>query len=227
MINGLLSVNIIWFTVPYVNYPMSYVEFFGTIFNLWSVILAMKNKLSNFTVGLVGIALFITIFYQINLYSDMFLNIIFGFISIYGIYRWKHPKNSNEVSLHNDNDLRIRRSSTKGILLYSISIIIGTFLMGLFMSNIHTLLPKLFPTPASFPYWDSFIAVSSIVAMILMSKRLVDCWIIWFIVDITCVGVYYSKGIMFIMLLYFIFIITAIMGFKNWTNENKLENNKE
>jgi nicotinamide mononucleotide transporter len=67
---------------------MSYLEFVGTIFNLWCVWLAAKNKISTWPIGLVGIVLYIFLFYQIQLYSDLVEQLYFFVMTFYGWYLW-------------------------------------------------------------------------------------------------------------------------------------------
>ncbi|MBK9960819.1 MAG: nicotinamide mononucleotide transporter [Saprospiraceae bacterium] len=66
------------------GYPVSYMEFVGTVFGIAGVWLAAKANILTWPVGLVNIILFFLIFYQVQLYSDMFLQIYFFMISLYG-----------------------------------------------------------------------------------------------------------------------------------------------
>jgi nicotinamide mononucleotide transporter len=155
----------------------------------------------------------------------MILNIVFIVMSVYGMYVWKHPKTVEDKN--GINELKIRRSSVYGIFSYSVTILIGTYLLGSVMSNIHNVFPKIFISPASYPYWDAFVTTSSIVAMYLMSKRLYDCWFLWFTLDVVCIVLFYSKGIQFISLLYFVFLFTAIIGLRTWWKVMKDEGSNE
>ena len=59
------DINNIAFTI--LGYQISWLELAGTIFNLVCVILAARRKISNWWVGLVGVVLFMILFYQIQL----------------------------------------------------------------------------------------------------------------------------------------------------------------
>jgi len=61
----LLSIDNVLFT--FWGYEMSYIEFFGTIFNLWCVWLVAKSNIMTWPIGIVGIVLFAFLFWQINL----------------------------------------------------------------------------------------------------------------------------------------------------------------
>lgn len=62
-----LSVDNIAFTV--IGYPMSYIEFVGTILYVWSVWLIAKRRMLTWPVGIVSVLSQTILFYQIRLYS--------------------------------------------------------------------------------------------------------------------------------------------------------------
>jgi nicotinamide mononucleotide transporter len=77
-----LSISTVFFTV--LGYPMSYIEFFGTVFNIWCVYLTAKGKVLSWPIGMAGIVLYFFLFYQIRLYSDLLEQVYFFVMSIYG-----------------------------------------------------------------------------------------------------------------------------------------------
>lgn len=214
MIN-LLSINTILFTLW--GYQMSYIEFIGTIFNLWCVWLAVKNKILTWPVGLVGIVLYIFLFYQIQLYSDLFEQIYFFFASFYGWWLWL-PANK-KAGENNGETLKIAPSTSKENIIYVVIILLGTLAMGSFMSKIHIYFPAYFQLPAAFPYMDAFTTIMSFAATILMAERKLECWYLWITVDIIGVWLYYEQGVKFIAIEYLIFLALAISGYLEWKNE--------
>lgn len=211
----IFSINTIFFTLW--GYQMSYLEFFGTVFNLWCVWLAVKNKILTWPVGLVGIVLYVFLFYQIQLYSDLFEQFYFLIASFYGWWLWMYSGNRNEPD--KNKKLKISANSARTNIIYAAIILFGTVLTGYFMSHINIYFPKLFPLPASFPYLDAFTTVMSFAATILMAKKKLECWYLWVLVDIIGVGLYYTKGVKFIALEYLIFLILATSGYFKWIKE--------
>jgi nicotinamide mononucleotide transporter len=88
--------------------------------------------------------------------------------------------------------------------------------MGYIMGNIHRYLPKIFPEPASFPFLDAFTTILSFAATILMAYKRIECWYLWILVDVIGIGLYYTKNVVFVALLYCIFLVLATNGFFNW-----------
>jgi nicotinamide mononucleotide transporter len=133
----------------------------------------------------------------------------------YGWWAWWYYKN-NKKQNHEKKEFKITRNTQRQNALYLGFIIIGTSLMGYFMSNIHNYFPLFFNLPASYPYLDAFTTVLSFVATILLIYKKIESWPLWILVDVVGIGLYFTKGVIFVSLLYFIFLILASKGLYNW-----------
>lgn len=203
------------------GYDLSYVELTGTLFGLLSVWFAAKENILTWSTGLINVICFFAIFYQVNLYSDMFLQIYFFITSIYGWITWNNQnKKAKPISL----------LTTKQRIITLSLIIFSTIILGFFVKNIHLLFPKIFSIPASYPFADTFIAVSSVIATIFLAKRILENWFLWITLDIVCVFVYAKKHIYFISIEYAIFFLLASYGLFLWIKStnygNRLSNRK-
>jgi len=198
------------------GYNMSYLEFFGTLAGALAVWLSAKGKIISWPLGLINVILFFFLFYQIQLYPDMFLQVFFFVTNIIGWWRWSHPHKSEEDQ---KKELRVSFTSKKLLTFICLAGFIITFLFGLFASKLHLVIPKLFQQPSAFPYLDSFVTIMSIVATYLMVQKKVECWLIWLAVDIVATALYFSKGIYFVGAEYSVFCIIAAFGFIRWRKE--------
>jgi nicotinamide mononucleotide transporter len=211
---GFWNINNIAFKV--LDYPMSYVELLGTVFYLWSVWLISQRKVLTWPIGIVSVLLYMVLFYQIRLYSDMIEQIYYLGMSIYGWWRWSRPK------LASEEGLSVRYSSSRKVVLVASVTIAVSLVVGAVMSQIHTLLPTLFPDKASFSYLDALTTIMSFTAMWLMAQKRIESWYYWVIVDIVGIWLYYYvKGVKFIALLYIILLFMAINGFISWFKAGK------
>lgn len=210
----LLDINYTIFTV--LGYQMSLVELLGTLFGLWCVWLAAKGKVLNWPVGILNIIFFFALFYQVRLYSDMFLQVVFFLQTIYGWYLWTHPIKEQAKT---DKELKITKLTNKNRIIIGIITLICLAGLYKFMLNIHLILPYLFPEPAFAPLRDAFVTLISIVANFIMAKKKIDCWVLWIIVDIVSCVYYFQAGIALVGLEYIIFGIIATKGFFEWRKE--------
>lgn len=205
-ISALFDVKETFFTV--FEHNVSYVEFIGTFFGLISVFLAARANIFTWPTGIINAIFFLVIFYQIHLYSDMFLQMYFCGMGVYGWFTWKFKAEHAQSDIRTlSNTHRLRLAAFIG----AVTLVIGTLI-----SKIHLLLPQIFEKPASYPYIDTFIAVSSVLAVILLARRIFETWVLWVLVDITSIGLYSVKGVKLIALEYVIFLCLAVLGVLSW-----------
>jgi nicotinamide mononucleotide transporter len=219
LLTALFSINTVVYTI--LDYPLTLVELIGTIFGLWSVILAARASIWNYPIGIINIIFFFATFYQVQLYADMTLQVYFLLISIYGWWVWANPR---PTQMDAQQALKITRNTWQVNLGIGVAIVVGAGVLGLFFANVHQLLPALFPTPAAYPYADSLVMAMSIAAMYLLSIKKWENWVIWVAVDTCSMGLFYSKGIKLIALEYVVFwAIAAYGGYRWWQQMQKEE----
>ena len=211
IISQFFDINSIFFTV--FDYPMSYLEFFGTILTIWCVWLTSKAKILSWPIGLAGSLLYLFLFYQIQLYSDLMEQIYFIVTGIIGWYMWVRYKKEQEA----DHQSVIPAvSSIKENLCWLAVVVVGTVLMSYLTMNFNNWWPKYFPEPVSYPVLDAFTTVMSFVAQFLLMKKRIESWILWIIVDAIGIGLYWVKGVKFLSLEYLLFFFIASYGLYNW-----------
>jgi len=191
------------------GYPISYVELMGTIFGLISVYFASRANILTWPTGIANEFFLFILFFQVQLYADMFLQVYFFVVTLYGWYNWrKTPEEGSITSI----------SSKSKIWLVGI-IAIGTLVVGFLISRIHLYLPQYFEIEAAFPYADSLVMVLSIIATVLLARKNIETWYLWILVDVICVVLFFQKGIVFLSLEYLIFLGLATYGLLNWRKQ--------
>lgn len=198
------------------DYPVSYLEFFGLISGIIAVTLSSVANVWSWPIGIINVFLSFFLFYQVQLYPDMFLQMFFFVTNLLGWWRWLHPKPGEE---DRKNELRVSYLSTSGLILLIVLGVTGTLLMGKFSQNLHDLAPKLFHKPSAFPYLDSFIMVMSIITTFYMIQKKIECWVIWIMVDIVATYLYFQRDLLMYTLLYAAFCFIAAYGLYHWVRE--------
>ncbi|MFM9948164.1 MAG: nicotinamide riboside transporter PnuC [Saprospiraceae bacterium] len=188
------------------GYPISFVELIGTLFGYISVYFAARANILTWPTGIVNVVFLFFLFFQVQLYADMFLQVYFFVVTLYGWYNWDAKSAKIKVS----------EISFKVKTMLVAVILTGTLASGFLFANIHLYLPAYFKLPAAYPFMDSFVMVSSIFATILLAKKKIETWYLWIAVDIVCVFLYYKKGIYFLSLEYFIFLGLVLYGLYHW-----------
>lgn len=206
--SNFLSIDNIFFTI--FSYPMSYIEFFGTIFYLWSVWLISKRNILTWPVGIISVLLYMILFFQIHLYSDSLEQVYYLVASVYGWYYWSGSSRDNYT-------ITEVVYGSKRVIIIFIGITAGiSILLGMVMLRIHEWLPSIFPEAASYPFIDALTTVMSLIAMCLMARRHIESWFYWIIVDIIGIWLYFIKDVRFIAMLYVVLLVIAVKGLINW-----------
>ncbi|UII31064.1 nicotinamide riboside transporter PnuC [Fulvivirga ulvae] len=201
------DINNIAFEV--LGYPLSYIELAGTLFGFISVVLAAKPSVLTWPTGIVNEAAFFILFYQVQLYSDMYLQFFFFGVTVYGWYYWKKQ----------DNEASVKKLTNRWRLIYLTVLMAGSVLSGLLMTQIHLLFPLVFTKPASYPFADAFTTTASILATILLSRKRIETWILWILVDMVSVTLYFLKGIHLVAIEYVVFLVICMIGYFNWRSK--------
>lgn len=211
-----LDVNNEFFNV--LGYSMSYIEFTGVVFGLIAVWLSAKAHILSWPIGIINVILAAILYFQVQLYPDMFLQVFFFVTNIIGWWRWANPKPGEEDK---KQELKVSYMKRNQLLLTFAIAIAGTFLLGQFASNLHEWFPNIFSKPSAYPYVDSFITVMSVLTTFYMIEKKIESWIIWILVDVIATFLYYIKGVKFYSIEYFIFTIIAAYGLVHWIKEYK------
>jgi nicotinamide mononucleotide transporter len=195
------------------GYPVSYVELIGTSFGLASVYFASRANILTWGTGIVNEVFLFILFFQVQLYADMFLQIYFFIVTLYGWYKWNAKTAENRIS----------EISNRNKVSLAAIILTGTLVSGFLITNIHLYLPNYFKIQAAYPYIDSFVMVSSIIATILLARKKIENWYLWIAVDLVCFVLYFRKGVYFLSLEYFIFLGLASYGLYHWRKQLKYD----
>ncbi|WP_428654641.1 nicotinamide riboside transporter PnuC [Runella sp.] len=198
------------------GYKMSHLEFWATVTGAVAVWLSARENVWSWIVGLLNVVLAFVLFYQIQLYPDMFLQVFFFITNLIGWWQWKYPK---AIEANLKNELKISKLTLQQWLTLGAGGLVFTFAMGSFAQNLHEFFPVLFSKPSAFPYMDSFTTVMSIVATFMLIRKKIEAWYVWLVVDAIATYMYYLKEVKLYSLLYFLFCFIAAFGAYHWTKE--------
>jgi len=195
---------------------VSYLEFFGVLAGAIAVTLSAKAHVWSWPIGLVNVTLFFFLFFQVQLYPDMFLQVFFFVTNLIGWWRWTHPLKGEEDQ---KDQLRVSYLSSRLLIIFLTTGVAATVLFGALASRLHEFIPYVFSKPSSFPYADSFITVMSIWATYLMVNKKIECWVIWIVVDAIAAVLYFTRDIRLVGIEYGVYCIIAAWGLINWKQE--------
>lgn len=149
------------------------------------------------------------IYYSKGLYADFGINIYYLLIAVYGFISW-----TKKTPSHNSGDSTEKGSVrpithihvSTGVLLILVAAMLWWGLWWLLMTF----------TDSTVPVADAFTTALSIVGLWMMARKYVEQWLVWFVVDIVCCGLYLYKGLYFYCGLYGIYTIISLFGYNKW-----------
>lgn len=183
------------------NHPNAWrFETIGTVFGLVCVILTIQRNIWSWPTGIVNIVLFFFMYLLAGLYADVLNMVVMFGLSVYGWHQWLRGRRDDGPLVVGTAPARLRLASLAVIAL-------GSPALGFGLSH----LPRV-----SFPYWDSFIFVASLVAQWGLARKYVENWVLWIAVDLVAIPVYAAKDLRAAAVLYFVFLILATCGLIGW-----------
>lgn len=188
---------------------MSYIELVGTLFGLLSVYLASRAHILTWPTGIVNEFFLFLLFYQVQLYADMALQIFFFAVTVAGWYNWSRRGGNRSISRASNAEMRIM----------AVCLLAGTLAAGFLFSSVHLWLPGYFPKAAAYPFPDSFVMVASIIATLLLAQKKIENWFYWIMVNVAGAALYFYKGVYFLGMEYLIFLAMAFWGYAHWRRQ--------
>ena len=117
---------------------MSYIEFTGVVFGLIAVWLSAKAHILSWPIGIVNVVLAAILYFQVQLYPDMFLQVFFFVTNIIGWWRWANPKPGEADK---EKELKVSYMK-KPVVAGSSDCNSRNILLGQFASNLHEWFPQ-------------------------------------------------------------------------------------
>lgn len=179
---------------------MQWIEWIAAIAGAVSVYLSAREKILSWPTAILNVSLYAFIFYENGLYSDMGLQVVYLILSIYGWYEWLHG---------GEHRTRLHVSYATSRTCVTAAVIGLVFWLGL-ARHTSTL------TGVSYPYLDSGLTTLSLVAQWMMTRKIIENWVLWIIADILYVPMYVVKELYVTAVLYAVFLVLAAIGLINW-----------
>jgi nicotinamide mononucleotide transporter len=175
-------------------------EIFAVITGAIAVFLSVRQKIWSWPVGLVNATLYFVLFHRVGLYSDMGLQVVYFLLSLYGWYEWLYGGEGK-------TELTVTRAAPRHWgLLFGAGVVVW-YALG-------TLTARL--PGAALPYLDAATTTTSLLAQWMMTRKLLENWLVWIAVDVVYVGMFIFKKLYPTAGLYALFLALAVMGYVQW-----------
>lgn len=182
---------------------MSILEMLAVVVNVLGVWLTARRVPWCWPVGVVAVLLYMWIFYDVKLYSDMLLQGVFAVLQGYGWWRWRTGRVDHG---------RVRIEHLPIGLALS-SLLAGAAVAALLGASMAHF------TDATLPWLDSTLTGFSLVASYWAARKFVASWWLWIVLDAVYIGMYSYKGLALTAALYAGFVVLAFYGLRLWRRD--------
>lgn len=182
----------------------------GIILGLVYLWLEYKANIWVWVVGSIMPLIHGTLYLTKGIYADAAMQLYYVLAGVYGFAVWLRKPKAESKDKHQGE---IRHTPVEWIpILVSVYLalhIVFYFVLATF-------------TDSTVPFFDSMSTALCIVAMWMLSRKLVEQWLVWLVVDMISVGLYFHKGIPGTACLYTLYCVLAVAGYVRWRKQAKL-----
>jgi len=202
--------NALTLLLSYANMPLHLAVFATTPLELLSFLLSVATVWLNirqshwgWLFAIISSATYGLVFYGSRLYGDMGLQLVFITVSIFGWYQWLHGDDRHEK-------LPVTALDARGRWIAGAVWLAGFGVLAWFLKTY---------TDTDVPNSDGFLTAGSLIGQLLLSRKKIENWHVWIIVDILYVALYLHKHLILTAILYGVFVGMAIIGLRAWSGD--------
>lgn len=179
----------------------NWLDVLGTTLGLLYLYLEMKENILMWIVGCIMPVVYIFVLFDKGIYADCAMEVYYFLAGVYGFAYWLRGKNKQGTPVAISHTPRKLKN-----MLWVYALVLWMVLA--------TVLDKY--TDSTVPYTDGLTTALSIIALWMLSRKYIEQWWVWLVVDLISSGLYIYKGIYGRALLYGIYTVMAIYGLYVW-----------
>ena len=186
---------------------MSPWELLAVVLALAYLILAMKEKNTCWYAAFISTSIYLFLFWDVSLLMESALQIFYLVMAVYGWWQWRQHASSQQ-------DLVIHCWPLKTHLLVIAGVGLLTVIFGYGLQA---------NTQAVLPYLDSFTTWGAVVTTYMVTRKVLENWIYWIVIDGASVYLYIDRELYLTALLFMIYVVLVVIGFYQWSAIYKRE----
>jgi len=181
---------------------MGVVELLAVITGAASVWLLANNRPLGWWVGLVSVAAFSWVFFEVRLFAEVAIQAFYFVTSVLAIRLWMRGG-----------------PMQRGVPVSSVPVRVVVITVPIVVFSTLAAMLLLERIGGAVPFWDALTTVLSLTAHVWLVRRYAQSWWIWVTVDLIYVPLYFSRGLPLTSALYAVFLVMAIYGLLRFRRE--------
>jgi len=181
--------------------PVTWLEVVAFWLSVWMVLCNLRVNPLGWPLAIVSSLLYALLFTDSRLYGEASLQIFFALISVWGWWQWLRGTTGEGEAL------RVHRLRARQAIYAALATAAAWPLLGTLLHHV---------TNSDVPYLDALPTVGSVAGQFLLGRKLVENWPVWIAVNLVSIGLFAYKGLWLTVLLYAVFVVLAIAGWREW-----------
>lgn len=191
----------------------------GVALGLLYLWLEYRADIRLWIVGLIMPLIHGALYYKSGLYADCSMQAYYVLAGLYGWLVWRRRGRKAEAGQSGREDTAGRRPAEALRIahtpLRTVPALAAVYVAA--HAALYLLLTRF--TDSTVPFWDAGTTALSIVAMWMLSRKLVEQWLVWLVVDLVTVGLYLYKDLPYTAGLYALYSALALAGYIRWRRQ--------
>jgi nicotinamide mononucleotide transporter len=185
---------------------MSPWEVAGVILAIAYLLLAVREKIACWYFAFASTAIYTVLFWDVSLLMESALNVYYMAMAVFGWYQWTRGGDSGNGA---PQTLAVQTMSHRQHALVIGLIAALTIISGSLLSEYSS---------AAWPFVDSFTTWASVITTYLVTRKYLQNWLYWIVIDAVSIPLYIDRGLNLTALLFAAYIVIAVFGYIGWRN---------
>ena len=181
--------------------PVTWLELGAFVLGVWMVLCNLRVNALAWPLAIISSVLYALLFADSKLYGEASLQLFFVAVAVWGWWQWLRGTGTDGQAL------RVHRLAPRQRWLAIAATAAAWPLLGLLLE---------YRTDSDVPYLDALPTVASVTGQILLGRKLVENWPVWVAVNVFSIGLFALKGLWLTVLLYAVFTMLALVGWRAW-----------
>jgi nicotinamide mononucleotide transporter len=181
--------------------PVTWVEMLAFVLSLAMVWLNIRVNAWAWPLAIAASLLYCLLFWDARLYGEASLQIFFALVAGWGWWQWLRGRGDDGAAL------QVRTLSRRGRLALMAALLAAWPLLAGFLRQF---------TDTDVPWGDALPTAGSVAGQWLLGRKYVENWPMWLAVNLVSVGLFAYKGLWLTVLLYALFALLSIAGWRVW-----------
>lgn len=181
--------------------PVTGLEIVAFALSVWMVVCNIRVNPLAWPLAIAASALYGWLFLHSKLYGEAGLQLVFIGAAFWGWWQWLRGRGADGQSL------RVHRLSPRQRWQALALTLAAWPVLALTLAR---------ATDSDVPWLDALPTVGSLAGQVLLGRKLVENWPTWVAVNVVSVGLFAVKGLWLTVLLYALFTVMALAGWRAW-----------